>query len=188
MKTVPLEDSGIPRNFWYFSLFMTTTHLFVIANVKQLQTYVVLEFYCFFPNILGCWHPKFSNFKTNYDVGIGTLNIFLSICNQTQLCQNFGISGGGLNTPTPPTPLGTPLEHTRFSFASYAVCVFGTNAMLHLNSVRKGGLQKRPVAVLMDPFTFSSHFFKPLSGRRRDICKTNKENTWPYTVARDERM
>ena len=25
-------------NFWYFSLFMMTTHLFVIANVKQLRT------------------------------------------------------------------------------------------------------------------------------------------------------
>ena len=25
-------------NFWYFSLFMTTTNLFVIANVKQLRT------------------------------------------------------------------------------------------------------------------------------------------------------
>ena len=25
-------------NFWYFSLFMTTTSLFVIANVKQLRT------------------------------------------------------------------------------------------------------------------------------------------------------
>ena len=38
-----------------------TTNLFVIANVKQLRTYVVLEFYCLFPNILGCWRPKFSN-------------------------------------------------------------------------------------------------------------------------------
>ena len=32
-----------------------TTNLFAIANVKQLRTYVVLEFYClFFPNILVC--------------------------------------------------------------------------------------------------------------------------------------
>ena len=39
------------------------TNLYVIANVKQLRTYVDLEFYClFFPNIFGFFHPKFSNF------------------------------------------------------------------------------------------------------------------------------
>jgi len=39
------------------------TNLFVITNVKQLRTYVVLEFYClFFPNILGRWRPKFGIF------------------------------------------------------------------------------------------------------------------------------
>jgi hypothetical protein len=43
-------------------LFMMTTNLFVNANVKQLRTEVVLEFTAFFPNILGCWRPKFSNF------------------------------------------------------------------------------------------------------------------------------
>ena len=44
-----------------------TTNLFVIANVKQLRTYVVLEFYClFFPKILGCWRPKFSNFLNSF--------------------------------------------------------------------------------------------------------------------------
>jgi len=32
---------------------MLTTNLFVIANVKQLRTYVVLEFYCFFAEHLG---------------------------------------------------------------------------------------------------------------------------------------
>jgi len=39
-----------------------TTNLFVIVNVKQLRTYVDLEFYCLFPNISGCWCHKFSNF------------------------------------------------------------------------------------------------------------------------------
>jgi len=40
-----------------------TTSLFVIANVKQLRTWVVLEFYCLiFPDILVCWRPKFNNF------------------------------------------------------------------------------------------------------------------------------
>ena len=32
---------------------MMTANLFVIANVKQLQTYVVLEFYCLFSEHLG---------------------------------------------------------------------------------------------------------------------------------------
>ena len=32
---------------------MTTTNLFAIANVKQLRTYVLLEFYCLFPEHLG---------------------------------------------------------------------------------------------------------------------------------------
>ena len=39
-----------------------TTNLFVIANVKQLQTGGSLKFDCFFPNILVCWRPKFGNF------------------------------------------------------------------------------------------------------------------------------
>jgi len=46
-----------------------TTNLFVIANVKQLQTYVVVEFYCLFPIIFGCWRPKFSNFLTLFKSG-----------------------------------------------------------------------------------------------------------------------
>jgi hypothetical protein len=49
-------------NFWYFRLFMMTTNLFVIVNVKQLRTEGVLEFYCLIPNVLGCCCPKFSNF------------------------------------------------------------------------------------------------------------------------------
>ena len=39
-----------------------TTNLFVIANVKQLRTYVDLQFYCLFSNILVCWRLKFSIF------------------------------------------------------------------------------------------------------------------------------
>jgi len=48
---------------------MMTTNLFVIANVKQLRTYVVLEFYCLFPNILCCWLHKFSKFLTVFTTG-----------------------------------------------------------------------------------------------------------------------
>jgi len=36
---------------------MMTTNLFVIANVTQLRTYAVLEFYCLF-------------FQTSWDVGV----------------------------------------------------------------------------------------------------------------------
>ena len=49
--------------FGTLRLFMMTTNLFDIANVKQLRTgggfRILLPF---FPNILGCWRPKFSNF------------------------------------------------------------------------------------------------------------------------------
>ena len=40
-----------------------TTSLFVIANVKQLRTGGSFRILLLFPNILGCWRPKFSNFK-----------------------------------------------------------------------------------------------------------------------------
>ena len=72
---------------------MMTTNLFAIANVKQLRTYVVLEFYCLFRNILGCWRPKFSNFFNSFQnrIEFGTI-----------LWRAFGISRGGLNTPNPP--------------------------------------------------------------------------------------
>ena len=54
-----------------------TTNLFVIANVKQLRTYVVLESYClFFPNILVCWRPKFCNFLTVFTVGLSLARFF----------------------------------------------------------------------------------------------------------------
>jgi hypothetical protein len=49
-------------NFWYFRLFMMKTNLFVIVNVKQLRTEGVLGIHCLFPNVLGCWCSKFSNF------------------------------------------------------------------------------------------------------------------------------
>jgi len=43
---------------------MMTTKLFVIANVKQLRTGESFRnFTAFFPSILGCWRPKFSNFE-----------------------------------------------------------------------------------------------------------------------------
>ena len=47
---------------------MVTTNLFVIANVKQLQTQVTLEFYCPF-------------FRTSWDVGVLNSAIFNSFHN-----------------------------------------------------------------------------------------------------------
>jgi len=39
-----------------------TTNLFIIANVKQLRTDGSVSILLPFPNIFGCWRPKFSNF------------------------------------------------------------------------------------------------------------------------------
>ena len=39
-----------------------TANLFVIANVKQLRTDGSFRILLTFPNNLGCWRPKFSNF------------------------------------------------------------------------------------------------------------------------------
>jgi hypothetical protein len=60
-----------------------TTNLFVIANVKQLRNYVVLEFYCLFSehlgvlasyiqqflNQLGCWNRHTKHFPLNLQSG-----------------------------------------------------------------------------------------------------------------------
>ena len=81
---------------------MITTNLFVIANVKQLRTYVVLEFYCLF-------------FQTSWVVGVLNSAIFNSFHNRVEFgtilegSRNFG---GGLN-PSPSTPLSTPKIDTR---------------------------------------------------------------------------
>ena len=77
---------------------MTTTNLFVIANVKQLRTWVVLEFYCLFSEHLGVLASYIQQFLTVFSsrVEFGTI---------LEGLRNFG--GRGLNTPNP--PLGTPL-------------------------------------------------------------------------------
>ena len=74
-----------------------TTNLFVIANVKQLRTQVILEFYCLF--------------QASWGVGVLNSEIFNTFHNwvkfDTILEGVFGISGGGFEPPKP--PLGTPL-------------------------------------------------------------------------------
>ena len=74
-----------------------TTNLFVIANVKQLRiggSFRILLL--FFPNILGCWRPKFSNFNSFHNrIDFGTI---------LEGLRNFGGGGGGLNTPNSPPP------------------------------------------------------------------------------------
>jgi len=50
--------------FGNLRLFMMTTNLFVIANVKQMRTGGSFRnLLPFSPNILGCWRPKFSSFE-----------------------------------------------------------------------------------------------------------------------------
>jgi hypothetical protein len=74
-----------------------TNNLFAIANVKQLRTYVVLEFYCFFfRNILVCWRSKFSIFLTVF-------TIWLS------LARFFGGPSEFREVEHPNTPPGTPM-------------------------------------------------------------------------------
>jgi len=41
-----------------------TTNLFAISNVKQFRTYVVLEFYCLFPEHLGVLASQIQQFLT----------------------------------------------------------------------------------------------------------------------------
>ena len=73
------------------------TNLYVIANVKQLLTWVALKFYCFFfPNILRCWRPKFSNFLTVFKIGLSLARFFGGPS------EFRGV--GGLNSRNPPTP------------------------------------------------------------------------------------
>ena len=63
---------------------MMTTNLFVIANVKQLRTYVVLEFYCLFPP------------RTSWGVGVLNSTIFNNFHNRVEFgtilegLRNFG--------------------------------------------------------------------------------------------------
>ena len=81
---------------------MMTTSFFLIANVKQLRTGVSFRMLLsFFPNILGCWCLKFSNFNSFHNrVEFGTILKDL---------RNFGGRGVEPQKHSPPTPLGTPL-------------------------------------------------------------------------------
>jgi len=76
-----------------------TTNLFVIANVKQLRTGGSFRISLpIFPNILGCWRPKFTIFLTVFTIG-------LSLARFLEGQRNFG--GGEVESPNP--SLGTPL-------------------------------------------------------------------------------
>ena len=85
-----------------------TTNLFAIANVKQLRTYVVLEFYCLF-------------FRTSLCVGVLNSEFFLTVFTiGLSLARFFGGPSefrgvGGFEHPNPPP--GTPLTETN------AVCI-----------------------------------------------------------------
>ena len=70
-----------------------TTNLFVIANVKQLRTYVVLEFYCLF-------------FRISWGVGVLNSAIFNSFHNRVEfgtILEGFRNFGGGFEHPNLPS-------------------------------------------------------------------------------------
>jgi len=62
---------------------MTTTNLFVIANVKQLQTGGSLEFYCLFPEHFGVLNSAIFN---SFQIGLSLARFW----------KVFRISGGGV--------------------------------------------------------------------------------------------
>jgi hypothetical protein len=73
---------------------MTTTNLFVIANVKQLRTYVVLEFYCLF-------------FRTSCGVGVLNSAVFNSFHNRVEfgtILEGLRNFWGGFEHPKLPPP------------------------------------------------------------------------------------
>ena len=72
---------------------MMTTNLFVIANVKQLRTYVVLEFYYLFAEHLGVLASYILQVLTVFTIGLSLGRFW----------KAFGISGGF--QPPPPNPL-----------------------------------------------------------------------------------
>jgi hypothetical protein len=53
VKEISFHIVNFSQFFGTLRLFMMTTNLFAIANVKQLRTYIVLEFYCLFSEHLG---------------------------------------------------------------------------------------------------------------------------------------
>jgi len=83
-------------------LFMTTTNLFVIANVKQFRTD-------------GSFRILLPFFRTSWGVGVLNSAIFISFHSRVEFgtilvdLRNFGRGGGSLNPPNP--PLGMPLNH-----------------------------------------------------------------------------
>ena len=81
------------------------TNLYVIANVKQLRTYVDLEFYClFFRTSLGFFILNSAIFNSFHNrVEFGTI---------LEVLRNFG----GFELPQ--APLGTPLCGRGRSFTS----------------------------------------------------------------------
>jgi hypothetical protein len=93
---------------------MMTTNVFFIANVKQLRTYIVLEFYCLF-------------FRTSWCVDVlNSAILFNSFHNRIAFGTLFGgpseFRGEGVEHLNPPP--GTPLVASRATFQRKSAVLF----------------------------------------------------------------
>ena len=81
---------------------MMTSNLFAIANVKQLRTYVVLEFYCLFSEHLGVLASQSQQFfKTVFTIRLSLAPFFGG--------PSEFRGGGGFEHPKPPPRNATDL-------------------------------------------------------------------------------
>ena len=88
---------------------MMTTNLFVIANVKQLRTYVVLEFYCLF-------------FRISLCVGVTNTAIINSFHNRVEFSTILEFRGGGRLEPPKPPPRYA--SHPFVAHIHTLICIF----------------------------------------------------------------
>ena len=89
---------------------MMTTNLFVIDNVKQLRTLLVLEFYCLF-------------FWTSWSVGVVNSAIYNNFHNQVEFGTILeGLRNFGEGEVEP--PLGTPLATPTSFFLTWSLKLY----------------------------------------------------------------
>ena len=98
-------------NFLYFNTIYDDTNLFVIANVKQLQTG-------------GSFRILMPFFRTSWCVGFLNSAIFLTVftigLSLARFWGAFGISGGGVEPPNSPPPTSVCHWYRKLQFAREA--------------------------------------------------------------------